>query len=86
MALLDDDVRKASVIAIRPCECFVLDRDTFSRILNSLQHAIGKETKNRLEVLKGMYKELVMMIMMLLIIIILILQLSFSFSSLLYQV
>jgi len=53
MALLDDDVRKASVIATRTSECFVLDRDTFSRILNSLQHAIGKETKNRLEVLKG---------------------------------
>ena len=54
MALLDDDVRKASVIATKACECFVLDRETFSRILNSLQHAIGKETKNRLEVLKGM--------------------------------
>lgn len=67
MALLDDDVRKASVIAIRPCECFVLDRETFSRILNSLQHAIGKETKNRLEVLKGMYNEVMIMLLIVMI-------------------
>ena len=69
MALLDDDVRKASVIAIRPCECFVLDRDTFSRILNSLQHAIGKETKNRLEVLKGMYNKVMIMLLIIIILI-----------------
>jgi len=53
MALLDDDVRKASVIATTACECFVLDRATFTRILGSLQQVINRETTHRLEVLKG---------------------------------
>jgi serine/threonine protein kinase/CRP-like cAMP-binding protein len=53
MALLDDDVRKASVVATTNCECFVLDRATFTRILGSLQAVINRETTQRLEVLKG---------------------------------
>eukprot|EP01038_Epipyxis_sp_PR26KG_P006283 gene6283-8651_t len=53
MALLDDEVRKATVIATTRCECFVLDRSTFTRILGSLQHIINRETMHRLEVLKG---------------------------------
>jgi CRP-like cAMP-binding protein len=53
MALLDDDVRKASVVATSNCECFVLDRSTFTRILGSLQQVINRETTQRLEVLKG---------------------------------
>jgi cGMP-dependent protein kinase len=53
MALLDDEVRKASVVATSDCECFVLDRATFTRILGSLQHIISRETMHRLEVLKG---------------------------------
>lgn len=53
MALLDDEVRKATVIATSNCECFVLDRNTFTRILGSLQHIINRETMHRLEVLKG---------------------------------
>ncbi len=53
MALLDDEVRKATVVATTDCECFVLDRATFTRILGSLQHIINRETMQRLEVLKG---------------------------------
>jgi CRP-like cAMP-binding protein len=45
-------VRKASVIATSDCECFVLDRDTFVRILGSMQHIMNKETMSRLEALK----------------------------------
>jgi CRP-like cAMP-binding protein len=47
MALLDDEVRKASVIATTDCECFVLDRSTFNRILGSLQSIIARETEQR---------------------------------------
>lgn len=53
MALLDDEVRKASIIATSDCECFVLERDTFNRLLGSLKHIINRETQQRLEVLKG---------------------------------
>ncbi len=53
MALLDDEVRKASVIAVHDTACFVLDRETFTRILGSLQHILNRETQQRLEVLKG---------------------------------
>jgi len=51
MALLDDEVRKASVIATSICECFVLDRPTFNRILGSLQDIIARETQQRLSIL-----------------------------------
>jgi CRP-like cAMP-binding protein len=51
MALLDDEVRKASVIATTPCECFVLDRPTFNRILGSLQDILARETQQRLTIL-----------------------------------
>lgn len=51
MALLDDEVRKASVIATSPCECFVLDRPTFNRILGSLQDILARETQQRLTIL-----------------------------------
>jgi cGMP-dependent protein kinase len=53
MALLDDEVRKASIVSTSECECFVLDRDTFNRLLGSLKHIINRETQQRLEVLKG---------------------------------
>ena len=48
MALLDDEVRKASVIAVSACECFALDRPTFNRILGSLQDIMARETEQRL--------------------------------------
>lgn len=54
MALLDDEPRKATVSAYQgDCECFVLDRETFTRLLGSLQHIIDREATQRLEVLKG---------------------------------
>jgi hypothetical protein len=52
LALLDDDVRKASVIATTDCECFELDRSTFKKILGSLQQTINFETQQRLQILK----------------------------------
>lgn len=51
MALLDDEVRKASVIATTDCECFALDRPTFNRILGSLQEIMARETEVRLSTL-----------------------------------
>jgi CRP-like cAMP-binding protein len=51
MALLDDEVRKASVLATAACECFVLDRPTFNRILGSLQDILARETQQRLTIL-----------------------------------
>ncbi|CAE7540999.1 pkar1, partial [Symbiodinium microadriaticum] len=45
MALLDDEVRKASVVAVTQCECFALDRPTFNRILGSLQDILARETE-----------------------------------------
>jgi cGMP-dependent protein kinase len=53
MALLDDEVRKATVIATAATECFVIDRETFTKILGSLRHIMSRETQQRLEVLKG---------------------------------
>jgi CRP-like cAMP-binding protein len=53
MALLDDEVRKASVIATSDCECFALDRQTFTRLMGSLQQVINRETNTRMEALKS---------------------------------
>lgn len=53
MALLDDEVRKASVISMTNCECFVLDRPTFNRILGSLQSILERETADRMTALKS---------------------------------
>jgi cGMP-dependent protein kinase len=53
MALLDDEVRKATVISVSNCECFVLDRTTFNRILGSLQDIISRETAERMSVIQS---------------------------------
>ena len=58
MALLDDETRKASVIATSDCECFVLDRATFTRILGSMQHIISREANQRMEILRESSKTL----------------------------
>lgn len=50
MALLDDDVRKATVIATANCECFVLDRATFNRILGSLKDIMHRDVESRKKV------------------------------------
>lgn len=56
MALLDDDVRKASIIANNDCKCFFVDRATFNKLLGdggSLQNIMQRETVARLETLNG---------------------------------
>ena len=53
MALLDDETRKATVIAVNDCKCFNIDRPTFNRILGSLHHVMSRETMQRLETLHG---------------------------------
>jgi CRP-like cAMP-binding protein len=53
MALLDDEVRKASVVAQSECKCFNIDRPTFNKILGSLHHVMARETMQRLETLNG---------------------------------
>lgn len=53
MALLDDETRKASVVAVNECKCFNIDRPTFNKILGSLHHVMARETMHRLEALNG---------------------------------
>merc|ERR1719223_2732759 len=53
MALLDDDVRKASVIASSNCECFVLDRSAFNKILGSLQNILNRDVEERKKGIDG---------------------------------
>ena len=47
MALLDDEVRKATVVATTPVDCFVPDRENFNRILGSLKDILARETTSR---------------------------------------
>ena len=47
MALLDDDVRKATVTATSACECFVLDRNSFNKILGSLKEILNRDVEAR---------------------------------------
>lgn len=51
MALLDDEIRKATVVAQTNCECFAIDRSTFNRILGSLKDILGRETQQRLSII-----------------------------------
>jgi len=43
MALLDDEVRKATIKALKDCECYSIDRTTFARMLGSLQNIIMRQ-------------------------------------------
>lgn len=47
MALLDDEERKASIIAVEAVECFVLDRPTFNRIMGSLKDILARDRAAR---------------------------------------
>ena len=47
MALLNNDVRKATVTALQKCECFVLDRKTFQRIKDSVGTEMKSEADSR---------------------------------------
>jgi cGMP-dependent protein kinase len=52
MALLDDETRKATIIANTDCKCVYIDRNTFTKILGSLKHLMERETMARLEALE----------------------------------
>lgn len=52
MALLDDETRKATIIANTDCKCVYIDRNTFNKILGSLKHLMERETMARLEALE----------------------------------
>lgn len=52
MALLEDEARKATVVATSEMECFALDREVFERILGSMQEFMNEETATRLDKLK----------------------------------
>jgi hypothetical protein len=49
MALLADDVRKATVTSFTNCECFVLDRGTLNTILEVAKDDIQRETTMRMK-------------------------------------
>jgi hypothetical protein len=48
LALMDNDVRKATVTAAAKTECFVLDRKTFQQVVASVKSEIEAEAANRL--------------------------------------
>lgn len=52
MALLDDEIRKATIVADVECKCVYVDRSTFNKILGSLKHLMERETMARLDVLE----------------------------------
>ena len=52
MALLDDEVRKATIKAVTECKCVFVDRATFIKILGSLKHLMDRETHHRKEALE----------------------------------
>jgi len=52
MALLDDEIRKATIVASVECKCVFVDRATFNKILGSLKHLMERETMARLDVLE----------------------------------
>lgn len=52
MALLDDDIRKATCTALTAAECFVLDRESFNRFVSGIHEQMSRETSARLESLK----------------------------------
>lgn len=47
LALMDNDVRKATVVAAQRCECFVLDRKTFQQIVASVRGSLESEANMR---------------------------------------
>jgi serine/threonine protein kinase len=51
MALLDDEIRKATITTHTECKCAHIDRSTFNKVLGSLKHVMERETMARLEVL-----------------------------------
>lgn len=53
MALLDDDVRKATVSALTNCDCFVLDRAAFNKILGNLKDILNREVEERQKTMGG---------------------------------
>ena len=53
LALMDDEVRKATVIAATECQCFSIERAMFCKIVGSLQHIMARETMDRLETLQN---------------------------------
>jgi cGMP-dependent protein kinase len=52
MALLNDEVRAASVIATERSICFSIDRDMFNSILGSLKDIIERDTASRITTIK----------------------------------
>ncbi len=52
MALLNDEVRAASVIATERSICFTIDRDMFNSILGSLKDIIERDTASRITTIK----------------------------------
>lgn len=55
MALMNDEVRAATITTITDCECFSMDRPAFNKIMNiaSLDSILHREAAHREEILKG---------------------------------
>jgi len=47
MALLEDDLRKATVTALSGCECLLLDRTAFNECLGNLNEIMHREARSR---------------------------------------
>ena len=54
IALLTNQPRKASVIAVEECECLTLDRATFKRVMGPLESILQRNLDNYKEVMQKM--------------------------------
>ena len=54
IALLTNQPRKANVVAVEDCECLVLDRATFKRVMGPLEKILERNMENYKAVLEKM--------------------------------
>ena len=57
MALLDDEIRKATVTSLTEVQLFSIDRSTFTNVMGHLKHIMKRDVKVRLETLKGVIND-----------------------------
>jgi cGMP-dependent protein kinase len=57
MSLLDDEVRKATVLTTNECEVCSIDRVTFTKIMGPLKELLLREKNTRMELLNGVVND-----------------------------
>ena len=46
LALLNNDVRAASVVAVTDCDCILLDKSSFERLLGPVHAILARDAEN----------------------------------------